>query len=197
MTPEEQKSVTPEEQREALDRIGTGTQQPCDGLFVQWLVRAQDSELSALRADAHDAWVRLAHADEGLSALTKDRDSWRETSEAHCRDAVKLTKERDELAAQVEGAWRRCASKVSDICSEFGDDPKACLGILGEWFSDVPLSEYDAKLRAEEMAKAFATAREVAEEHWDGTDKGPVYEICEALESLRQHTLSVANEGGK
>ena len=33
--------------------------------------------------------------------------------------------------------WREAALKVQDICSEFGDDPKACLGILGEHFGAV------------------------------------------------------------
>ena len=33
--------------------------------------------------------------------------------------------------------WRKAALKVQDICSEFGDSPAACLGILGEQFGDV------------------------------------------------------------
>ncbi len=33
-----------------------------------------------------------------------------------------------------KAGWLKAAKKVEDICSEFGDDPKSCMVILGEWF---------------------------------------------------------------
>ena len=51
--------------------------------------------------------------------------------------AAQVLAERDK-ASEIKG-WKKAASKVEDICSEFGHDPKACLGILGEHFSAAAL----------------------------------------------------------
>ena len=50
------------------------------------------------------------------------------------REALSTTPQ-DAYARLKAEAWRKAWEKVEDICNEFGDDPKACLGILGEWAS--------------------------------------------------------------
>lgn len=59
------------------------------------------------------------------------RDLAREVADVDTSD---LKSAADRIRAD---GWRKAALKVQDICSEFGDDPKACLGILGEWFAAV------------------------------------------------------------
>jgi hypothetical protein len=41
-----------------------------------------------------------------------------------------------------EAGYRAAVDKMESLVAEFGDDPKACLGILGEYFNGCENVEY-------------------------------------------------------
>jgi len=97
----------------------------------------------AMRNERDSALAQVAELKEALEPLAQPRGLIHPVyPECYCDKCRlrKLISSIDFLAAefvkrvQVE-EWRRVAGKVESICSEFGDDPKACIGILGEHFS--------------------------------------------------------------
>lgn len=109
------------------------------GIAAKKIIDEKTKELERYKKEGPDDlearrildWIDWARSD-------KQMEDWRHMN-AGWNEAGRLKKELDSAKAMVEESrregWSATGKKIEEICAEFGDDPKACLGIIGEWFN--------------------------------------------------------------
>lgn len=87
-------------------------------------------------------YTQSADSTDGLSLRDQKQERINELE-------LQLAQAKARIVGEREDGWLIAAKKVENICSEFGDNPKACFEILGEWFANNNLSDFFTKHDAE------------------------------------------------
>lgn len=128
--------------RDFLDRHDAELRAKHGACFVDQKEKVSDleakiNELVAHNEKIYEAIRKMKEADIGHARVcpqhVKNIDPWVRESALIAANAEVSSLKSALAKARAEG-WNKAARKVEDICSEFGHDPKACLGILGEQF---------------------------------------------------------------